>query len=139
MLPGVLDTQLPAVVLATVQRVNSVLCVIPDKKKCIDYKFEKKKQFSLAVEADESKASALLSPVILGDVDVADPPVLLKQALEILDGAPVTEAVHLKADHLGDVRGRASSSTSVSASSSTTTTATVISAGHLDFKIKTLK
>ena len=37
--------------------------------------------FSLAVEADESKAPALLGPVVLGDVDVADSPVLLKQAL----------------------------------------------------------
>ena len=37
-------------------------------------------QFSLAVEADESKAPALLGPVVLGDVDVADSPVLLKQA-----------------------------------------------------------
>ena len=31
-LPGVLDTQLPAVVLATVQGVNGVLGVIPDIK-----------------------------------------------------------------------------------------------------------
>ena len=36
MLPGVLDAQLPAVVLAAVQRVNGVLGVIPDRKKCVD-------------------------------------------------------------------------------------------------------
>ena len=84
-------------------------------------------KFSLAVEADESKAPALLSPVVLGDVDVADSPVLLKQALKVLDGAPMTEAIHLEADHLGDVRGR-------SPSSSFTSTSTIISAGHLGFE-----
>jgi len=77
----------------------------------------------LAVEADKSKAPALLGPVILGDVDVTDPPILLKQALEILDGAPVAETIHLEADHLRDVRRR---------STSAPTTTTVISAGHLE-------
>ena len=82
--------------------------------------------FSLAVEADESKAPALLGPVVLGDVDVADSPVLLKQALEVLDGATVTEAIHLEAYHLRDIWGRSSSSTFTS-----TSTSTIISAGHL--------
>ena len=132
MLPGVLDTQLPAVVLATVQSVNGVLCVIPDVK-CLDGRTYTCLKILLAVEADESKAPALLGSVILGDVDVANPPVLLKQALKILDGAPVTEAIHLEADHLGDVRRRATSSTTPTAAT------TIISAGHLDVKIKTLK
>ena len=77
--------------------------------------------YPLAVEADKSKAPALLGPVILGDVDVSDPPVLLKQTLEVLDGAPVAEPVHLEADHLSDVRGRPAP-----------TTATIISARHSD-------
>merc|ERR1719320_1456784 len=104
---GILNTQLPAIILASIQSVNSVLCVI------------------LAVVADKPKTPALLGPVILGDVDITNPPVLLKQALEILYGAPVAETIHLEADHLGDVRRR-------STSSITSSITTVISARHLE-------
>ena len=82
-------------------------------------------RFLLAVEADKAKAPALLGPVILGDVDIADPAILLEQTLEVLNGAPVAEPVHLEADHLCDVRRRATSSAT-----------TIISAGHLGFEIR---
>ena len=36
MLPGVLDAQLPAVVLTSVQRINGVLGVIPENKKYVE-------------------------------------------------------------------------------------------------------
>ena len=75
----------------------------------------------LAVEADKSKAPALLGSVVLGDVDISDPAILVKQLLEVINGGPVTQAVHLEADHLADVRGRTlastASTTSISVSS----------------------
>ena len=73
--------------------------------------------YLLAVETDESEAPALLGPVVLGYVDIPNTPVLLEQALEVVNGSPVAEAVHLEADHLGDVwRRTLASATSVSAS-----------------------
>jgi len=100
---SVLNTQLPAVVLTSIQRVNRVLSII------------------FAVETDESEAPALLGPVVLGYVDIPDTPVLLEQALEVVNGSPVAEAVHLEANHLGDIRRRPAPATS----------SVIISARHL--------
>merc|ERR550517_1391341 len=61
--PGVLHTQLPPVVLPTVQSVDGILGIV------------------LAIKADESEAPALLGPVILGDVGVTNPAVLLEEVL----------------------------------------------------------
>ena len=77
--------------------------------------------YLLAVETDESEAPALLGPVVLGYVDIPNTPVLLEQALEVVNGSPVAEAVHLEADHLGDIRRRPAPATS----------SVIISARHL--------
>merc|ERR550517_386672 len=61
--PCVLHTQLPPVVLPTVQSVDGILGIV------------------LAIKADESEAPALLGPVILGDVGVTNPAVLLEEVL----------------------------------------------------------
>ena len=74
-------------------------------------------QNSLAVKTNEPKAPALFGAIVLGDVGVANAAVLLEETLEVLRGGPVAQAVHLEADHLGDVwRRTLPSATSVSAS-----------------------
>ena len=102
-LPCILDTQLSAIILATIQSINSILSII------------------LAEEPHEAEASALLGPVVLGYVDIPNTPVLLEQALEVVNGSPVAEAVHLEANHLGDIRRRPAP----------TTSSVIISARHL--------
>ena len=77
--------------------------------------------YLLAVETDKSETPALLGPVVLGYVDIPNTPVLLEQALEVVNGSPVAEAVHLEAYHLGDIRRRPAPATS----------SVIISARHL--------
>ena len=120
-LPSVLNTQLPAVVLTSIQRVNRVLSIISEKNKIVICSIIKFQIYLLAVETDESEAPALLGPVVLGYVDIPNTPVLLEQALEVVNGSPVAEAVHLEADHLGDIRRRPAPATS----------SVIISARHL--------
>ena len=60
----------------------------------------------LAIKANKSESPALLGAVILGDVGVANAAVLLEETLQVVRGGPVAQAVHLQADHLGDVRRR---------------------------------
>ena len=120
-LPSVLNTQLPAVVLTSIQRVNRVLSIISEKNKIVICSIIKFQIYLLAVETDESEAPALLGPVVLGYVDIPDTPVLLEQALEVVNGSPVAEAVHLEANHLGDIRRRPAPATS----------SVIISARHL--------
>ena len=45
-------------------------------------------QYSLVEISDKAEAPALLSSIVLGDVDIANPPVLVKQTLEIISGGP---------------------------------------------------
>ena len=45
-------------------------------------------QYSLVEISDKAKAPALLSSIVLRDVDIANPPVLVKQTLEIISGGP---------------------------------------------------
>ena len=45
-------------------------------------------QYSLVEISDKAEAPALLSSIVLRDVDIANPPVLVKQTLEIISGGP---------------------------------------------------
>ena len=45
-------------------------------------------QYSLVEISDKAEAPALLSSIVLRDVDVANPPILVKQTLEIISGGP---------------------------------------------------
>ena len=45
-------------------------------------------QYSLVEISDKAEAPALLSSIVLRDVDIANPPVLVKQTLEIIGGSP---------------------------------------------------
>ena len=45
-------------------------------------------QYSLVEISDKAEAPALLSSVVLRDVDIANPSVLVKQTLEIISGGP---------------------------------------------------
>ena len=119
--PCVLDTQLPAVVFTSIQRVNRVLSIISEKNKIVICSIIQFQIYLLAVETDESEAPALLGPVVLRYVDIPDTPVLLEQALEVVNGSPVAEAVHLETNHLGDIRRRPAPATS----------SVIISARHL--------
>ena len=45
-------------------------------------------QYSLVEISDKAEAPALLSSIVLRDVDIANPPVLVKQTFEIISGGP---------------------------------------------------
>ena len=45
-------------------------------------------QYSLVEISDKAEAPALLGSIVLRDVDIANPPILVKQTLEIISGGP---------------------------------------------------
>jgi len=85
----VLDAQLAAVELSTVERVNGVLCVM------------------LAEISDETKSTIFSSSVILWYVHVPDLPVLGEEVFDVVDVSSVADSVDLQADHVSGVRRRA--------------------------------
>ena len=65
------------------------VCKLPgDTLICTSIALKIRIQYSLVEISDKPEAPALLSSIVLRDVDIANPPVLVKQTLEIISGGP---------------------------------------------------
>ena len=60
------------------------------------------------MEANKGKTPAFPSVLVLGNVDVSDLAVLLKEVLQVTVRCPVGQVVHLQGHHLRNIWGRSS-------------------------------